>query len=100
MEYKGQEKVKVLTGEFKGLCGYVRHVSPLGWLTIVVNGSHPKVTLQEKDVEFIHPNYFLVGIESYMNSLNVNGDQEKVKQISSCEKLNVLDDKFSLGIKN
>jgi hypothetical protein len=68
MEYKGQEKVKILTGPFKGLYGYVRQVSPFGWLTIVVNGSHPKLTLQEKDVEFIHRNYFLVGIEEFMES--------------------------------
>jgi len=36
-EYKGQEKVAILTGEYQNMRGYVRNVSTYGWLTIVIN---------------------------------------------------------------
>lgn len=59
MKYIGQEKVEILTGEFEGLYGYVRHISKYGWLTVVINGTRPKATYQKEDLKFIHPNYFL-----------------------------------------
>jgi len=66
--YKGQEKVKILTGDYKGSYGYVRLVSPFGWLIVAVNGGHPRISIldAENELEYIHSNYFLSGTEEYM----------------------------------
>jgi len=67
-EYKGQEKVAILTGDYQNMSGYVRNVSPYGWLTVVINGIGPKVNLQGEDVKFICSNFFLEGAYVYKNN--------------------------------
>lgn len=64
-EYKGQEKVTLLEGEYKNMSGYVRNVSPYGWLSIVINGVGPKVSMRQTEVEFVCPNFFLEGAYLY-----------------------------------
>lgn len=67
-EYKGQEKVAISTGEYQNMSGYVRNVSPYGWLTIVINGIGPKVNLQADDVKFVCSNFFLEGAYTYKSN--------------------------------
>lgn len=57
-KYQGQEKVEITTGDFKGHYGYIRQVSQFGWLTIVIDGIGPKVTLRENEVLFVKSNFF------------------------------------------
>lgn len=68
--YKGQAKVKILTDKYKGAYGYVRLVSPFGWLIVAVNGGHPRISIldAENELKYIHPNYFLAETENYMKS--------------------------------
>lgn len=67
-EYKGQEKVKILKGQHKGLYGYVRLVMAHGFLWVILDNGL-KTNIHKDDVEFIHKNYFLVGIEEYKKSI-------------------------------
>ncbi len=67
-EYKGQEKVAILAGEYQNMSGYVRNVSPYGWLTIVINGIGPKVSLQADDVKCLCSNFFLEGAYTYKSN--------------------------------
>lgn len=67
--YKGQEKVKVLKGQFKGVYGYVRLIMSLGFLWVILDNGH-KTNIHQDDVEFIHENYFLCGIEQHIKGIN------------------------------
>lgn len=62
VEYKGQEKVKVKTGEFEGAYGYVRLNTTNDHLLLVLDNGR-KASVPKDDVEFIHPNYFIEGID-------------------------------------
>lgn len=66
-EYKGQEKVKITDGEFKGQIGYVRLVDACKNLFIRLDSGY-KTSVHQDCVAFIHPNYFLAGMENFLKT--------------------------------
>lgn len=64
-EYIGQEKILVQKGDFKGIYGYVRMVSSTGHLYLILDNGQKSSVLKE-DVQFIHPNYFVAHIPSWL----------------------------------
>lgn len=67
MNYKGQEKVKISKGPFKGVFGYVRTTHLDGHLWVILDNGH-KTSIRAEYVEFIHYNYFMIGFEKYKES--------------------------------
>lgn len=62
MNYKGQEKVRVKTGQFEGIYGYVRMNTANNHLWLILDNGH-KTSIHKDEVEFIHHNYFLERLE-------------------------------------
>lgn len=62
-KYEGQEKVRMLDGEFKGVFGYVRIAHPDSRLWVVLDNGR-KTSTHTDSVEFIHSNYFLSHINT------------------------------------
>lgn len=60
--YIGQEKIRMHSGMFKGICGYVRIAHPDGRLWVILDNGI-KTSSHINDVEFIHPNYFLSWVD-------------------------------------
>lgn len=68
MVYNGQEKIKLIAGEYVGVYGYVRRAHVDGRLLLILDNGY-KISCTEDDVEYIAPNYFLVGIEEFKRNL-------------------------------
>lgn len=58
MIFKGQEKVKILYGEFKECIGYVRGVRTNHHLLVILDNGY-KISIHQNEVECIHSNYFI-----------------------------------------
>lgn len=68
MEYKGQEKVIVKSGQFKGVYGYIRMLTANEQLWLFLDNGH-KTSIHKDEVEFIHSNYFLENMNNYLSKI-------------------------------